>query len=82
MSAMLHAIGTIALGAGIALSGQIFNLDEHWPGGIMMWALGAGLAAWLLRDTPQIVFFAILGPLGWPQNGSRRMDRSVAISTT
>jgi uncharacterized membrane protein len=63
MSVTLHAIGTIALGAGIALSGQIFNLDEHWPGGIMMWALGAGLAAWLLRDSPQIVFFAILGPL-------------------
>ena len=63
MSVTLHAIGTIGLGAGIALSGQIFNLDEHWPGGIMMWALGAGLAAWLLRDSPQIVFFAILGPV-------------------
>ena len=52
MSVTLHAIGTIALGAGIALSGQIFNLDEHWPDGIMMWALGASLAAWLLRDSP------------------------------
>lgn len=63
MSATLHAVGTIALGAGIAISGQIFNLDEHWPGGVMMWALGAGLAAWLLRDTPQIALFAILAPL-------------------
>ena len=63
MSVTLHAVGTVALGGGIALSGQIFNLDEHWPGGIMMWAAGAGLAAWLLRDSPQIVFFAILGPL-------------------
>ena len=63
MSATLHAIGTIALGGGIALSGQIFNLDEHWPGGVMMWALGAALAAWILRDTPQIALFAILAPL-------------------
>lgn len=63
MSATLHAVGTIALGGGIAISGQIFNLDEHWPGGIMMWALGAGLAAWILRDTPQIALFAILAPL-------------------
>lgn len=63
MSATLHTVGTIALGGGIAISGQIFNLDEHWPGGVMMWALGAGVAAWLLRDTPQIALFAILAPL-------------------
>ena len=63
MSATLHTVGTIALGGGIAISGQIFNLDEHWPGGVMMWALGAALAAWILRDTLQIALFAILAPL-------------------
>lgn len=63
MSATLHTVGTIALGGGIAISGQIFNLDEHWPGGVMMWALGAALAAWILRDTPQIALFAILAPV-------------------
>ena len=63
MGSTLHAIGTTALGAGIALSGQIFNLEEHWPGGVMMWAVGAGIAVWLLRDIPQIVIFAILAPL-------------------
>ena len=62
MSEALHAVGTVALGAGIALSGQIFHLDEHWPGGVMLWALGAGLAWWLLRDTAQMVLFAMLGP--------------------
>jgi len=62
MSTTLHAIGSVALGAGIALSGQIFHLDEHWPGGIMLWALGTGLAWWLLRDTPQMVLFAVLAP--------------------
>ncbi|HWW16742.1 MAG TPA: DUF2157 domain-containing protein, partial [Candidatus Dormibacteraeota bacterium] len=29
----LHAVGTVALGGGIFLAGQIFNLQEHWPGG-------------------------------------------------
>jgi uncharacterized membrane protein len=37
MGTTLHAIGTVALGAGIYLAGQVFNLDEHWPGGLMMW---------------------------------------------
>ena len=51
MSEALHAIGTIALGAGIALSGQIFHLDEHWPAGIMFWAAGAGVGWLVLRHS-------------------------------
>jgi hypothetical protein len=62
MSETLHAIGTAVLGAGIALAGQVFNLDEHWPGGIMMWALGAGLAWAILRHSTQMALFAILTP--------------------
>jgi uncharacterized membrane protein len=62
MASALHAIGTVALGAGIYLSGQIFNLDEHWPGGLMPWALGAA-AAWALpRDGYQLALVAILAP--------------------
>jgi uncharacterized membrane protein len=55
-------VGTIALGAGIFLSGQIFNLQEHWPGGIMLWAIGAWLAWWLLRDWVQAGLAAVLTP--------------------
>lgn len=62
MSSTLHAIGTTALGAGIYLAGQIFNLDEHWPGGLMLWTLGAAIAWTLLKDVPQIAFAAILAP--------------------
>lgn len=62
MSTALHAIGTVALGAGIFLAGQIFNLDEHWPGGLMLWALGAGAAWWILRSLPQFVLLATLTP--------------------
>jgi uncharacterized membrane protein len=62
LSSALHGVGTIALGAGIALAGQIFNLDEHWPSGILMWAVGAGAGWILLRQTPQAALLAILTP--------------------
>lgn len=62
MATALHAVGTAALGAGIFLAGQIFNLEEHWPGGVMMWAGGAWLAYWLKRDWAQASFVAILTP--------------------
>ncbi|HET7694914.1 MAG TPA: DUF2157 domain-containing protein [Vicinamibacterales bacterium] len=62
MSQALHGIGTVALGAGIALSGQIFNLEEHWPGGIMLWAAGAALAWAVLRHTAQLALVAVLVP--------------------
>ena len=31
LSTALHAVGTVATGAAIALVGQIFNIQEHWP---------------------------------------------------
>ncbi len=62
LSAALHAVGTITLGAGIFLGGQIFNLAEHWPGGIMLWAAGAWVGWALLRDWPQAALAAILTP--------------------
>ncbi len=62
MATTLHAIGTVALGAGIFLAGQIFNLDEHWPGGLMLWALGAAIGLALLADTVQFALFAMLAP--------------------
>jgi uncharacterized membrane protein len=63
LSTTLHAVGTICLGAGIFLAGQIFNLQEHWPGGILLWAIGA-LGAWaILRDWPQAALVSLLAPL-------------------
>ena len=59
----LHAIGTVGLGAGIALAGQIFQLPVDWADGTMLWAAGAVLAWALLRDTPQLVLSGVLVPL-------------------
>lgn len=58
----LHFAGTVCLGAGIFLAGQIFNLEEHWPGGVMLWALGAILAWLVLRQWPQAFAAALLVP--------------------
>jgi len=62
LSTVLHAVGTICLGAGIYLTGQIFHLQEHWPGGLMLWAFGAWAAWALLRDWPQAGLAAVLTP--------------------
>ena len=62
LATALHGIGTISAGAGIYLSAQIFNLQEHWPGGIMLWALAAWIGWWLLRDWVQAALVAMLTP--------------------
>jgi len=58
----LHGIGTVVLGAGIFLSGQIFNLEAHWPLGVMLWAAGAWVGYSLRRDWVQMSLAAILTP--------------------
>jgi uncharacterized membrane protein len=63
LSTTLHALGTICLGAGIFLAGQIFNLQEHWPGGLLLWALGAWAGYALLHDWPQAALAALLTPM-------------------
>src|SRR5215813_5163676 len=62
LATTLFAIGTVTTGAGIFTSAQIFNIGEHWPNGIFLWALAA-VGGWLLlRDWPQSAMLAILGP--------------------
>ena len=62
LATTLHGVGTVSLGAGIYLSGQIFNMREHWPSAVLMWALGAGIGWLLLRDWVQFALFAMLAP--------------------
>ncbi len=62
LSTALHAIGTVATGAAIALVGQIFNIEEHWPAAILLWAIAA-LAGWaLLHDEAQQTLALLLVP--------------------
>lgn len=62
LSMTLHAVGTAALGAGIFLAGQIFNMAEHWPRALLLWAIGAGAGLCLLRDWPHALWVAVLIP--------------------
>ena len=62
LATTLFAIGTVTAGAGIFTTAQIFNLEEHWPNGILLWAVAA-LGGWiLLRDWAQAALLAILAP--------------------
>ncbi len=62
LSTALHAVGTVATGASIALVGQIFNIQEHWPGAVLLWAIAA-VAGWiLLRDEAQQILTLLLFP--------------------
>lgn len=63
LATVFHAVGTVALGAGIFLAAQIFNLNEGWSGGVLLWALGAVLGWAILRDWVQATFIALLVPL-------------------
>ena len=62
LSLAMHGIGTIACGAGIFLTGQIFNLQEHWPTGVLLWAVAAWIAWALLRHWSQAALAALLTP--------------------
>jgi Predicted membrane protein (DUF2157) len=62
LSTTLHAVGTISTGAAIALVGQIFNIQEHWPAAVLMWAIAALLGWILLRDDAQQVLTLLLVP--------------------
>jgi len=79
MSIGLHAVGTVALGAGVFLCAQIFHLDVFWSfrWGLLLWSVGAAagwmhylafdfwVGAWILRDSQsrQIAHLWIVFPL-------------------
>ena len=62
LAIVLHGVGTLAAGAAVALVGQIFNIQEHWPAGILLWALCALAGWWLLGDQVQQTIALLLLP--------------------
>lgn len=58
----MHALGTVAAGAAIALVGQIFHMQEHWPAAVLLWALSALAGWWLLEDQFQQTLALLLVP--------------------
>jgi uncharacterized membrane protein len=62
LSTTLHAVGTLSTGAAIALVGQIFNIQEHWPAAVLLWAIAALFGWMLLRDQAQQIISVLLVP--------------------
>ena len=61
----ISLLGTMCYGSAIWLIAQIYHIDEHYPNGFLLWALGALALAWVLESIPQAllatVLFAIWG---------------------
>src|ERR1035438_1266492 len=85
LAVALHAVGSVALGAGIALAGQTFHLQEHWPSAVLLWAIGAALGWVILGQCPQAALTAILGPwwlaAEWMARTPREDDPTRLIAT-
>ena len=66
MALGLHAVGTMAFGAGVFLCAQIFHLDVLWSfrWGLLLWSFGAAAGWMLLRQWPQLALLSLLLP-GW-----------------
>ncbi len=62
LATAMHAVGTVSAGAAIALVGQIFNMQEHWPAAVLLWAICAAAGWLLLRDQFQQTFTLLLLP--------------------
>jgi uncharacterized membrane protein len=62
LSTALHAVGTVSTGAAIGLVGQIFNIQEHWPAAVLLWALTALFGWALLHDQAQQTLALLLVP--------------------
>ena len=60
MATTLHGVGTAGAGAAILTVGTIFNMQEHWPTAVLVWAGCAGAGWWLLRDQVQQVLTLLL----------------------
>ena len=62
MAIALHGVGTAGAGAAILTVGEIFNMQEHWPTAVLLWAICAGAGWWLLRDQVQQAITMLLVP--------------------
>jgi uncharacterized membrane protein len=53
-------LGTMLFGAGIWLVAQVYNIDEHFPTGFLVWGLGALAMAWAMPSVVQGALAAVV----------------------
>lgn len=76
----LSLLGTMGFGAGIWLVAQAYHIDEHFPNGFLIWAIGATAMAWTLDSVPQAIVGAILFAI-WGGAEAWRYDAPVDASS-
>lgn len=54
------ALGTMLFGAGIWLVAQIYNIDEHFPTGFLVWGVGALALSWAMPSVPQAIIATVV----------------------
>lgn len=59
-------LGAALFGAAIMLIAQTFNIQAHYPDGVLIWCLGALATAWVLPSRAVLIFSALLAGL-WMQ---------------
>lgn len=78
-------LGTMLFGAGIWLVAQVYNIDEHFPTGFLVWGLGALALAWAMPSVAQAILatlaLAIWGTLEVVEFGNAVDWASVILVT-
>jgi len=70
----LWLLGVILFGANIMLIAQIYNIDSHYPNGVLLWALGGLLVAYMVPAQPAM-FAALALAVLWSGMESAEFDR-------
>lgn len=64
----LILLGVILFGASIHLIAQTYQIEAHYPNGVLLWAAGALLAAAVVPSAPSLwLGFAVLGLWSWQE---------------
>lgn len=72
----LLLLGVLLFGSNITLIAQIYHISAHYPDGVMWWALGGLLTAWLTRSQPAMVAALGLAVL-WTGMEAQGFDRAL-----
>lgn len=76
LSQAMLLLGVILFGSNIMLIAQIYHISAHYPDGVLTWALGGLLVAYLMGSQPAMVAALGLAVL-WTGMESQEFGRSV-----
>jgi len=72
----LLLLGVILFGSNIMLIAQIYHIDAHYPNGVLLWALGGMVTAYLMYSQPAMIAGIALAVL-WTGMETFGFDRSL-----